>query len=208
MGGSHHFSFTSFSRVHASKAPNCTLHGQRRPGSCTSSGCRMGGYKHGGVRSTTAFTNIGGDGSLQTGTGLGFVDSSSRSESRGIAAAATLESVLKSVVMEAILDAGKSLLWFLCEPIPENKDDGESVDEEDEDEVEAGDQEDDGGEEDYSGYEGDEEERNLRPLAVEEVKMRMGMGMMKMKMRLGMMKIRMLRKKKMIIIFKLNTTVK
>ncbi|KAI0511683.1 hypothetical protein KFK09_012315 [Dendrobium nobile] len=79
--------------------------------------------------------------------------------------------------MEAILDAGKSLLWFLCvmgssgnganlfgdgceisEPIPENKDDGESVDEEDEDEVEASDQEDDGGEEDYSGDEGDEEE--------------------------------------------------
>ncbi|KAL0919837.1 hypothetical protein M5K25_011959 [Dendrobium thyrsiflorum] len=38
----------------------------------------------------------------------------SRSESRGISAAAALESVLKSVVMETILDAGKSLLWLLC----------------------------------------------------------------------------------------------
>ncbi|KAH0462006.1 hypothetical protein IEQ34_009581 [Dendrobium chrysotoxum] len=38
----------------------------------------------------------------------------SRSESRGIAPAAALESVLKSVVMETILDAGKSLLWLLC----------------------------------------------------------------------------------------------
>ncbi|PKU84971.1 hypothetical protein MA16_Dca015187 [Dendrobium catenatum] len=37
-----------------------------------------------------------------------------RTESRGIVAAAALESVLKSVVMETILDAGKSLLWLLC----------------------------------------------------------------------------------------------
>ncbi|KAG0487718.1 hypothetical protein HPP92_009813 [Vanilla planifolia] len=93
-------------------------------------------------------------------------------------------SAIESMVVETILDAGKSLFWLLCligstpceggifgeggeinkgfplsslwrskdEPIPENKDDGESDDEEDEDEDdEGGEQDEDGGEEDYWG---------------------------------------------------------